>query len=260
MTKVYCASCNLELPDSMIICPSCGNRNFSPTPIQVQPEKLDPPATASSSPKPQNLGGLARGRSNLDRESMAGSALQALSGNWGICAWICFIYLVLYIPAQLIPILGSIVSLVIAGPFGVAWAKIALKLTDGHKPETKDLFSGFNSDVLWLSIGVGIISTIFITLWTILLIIPGIIAALAYSMIYFIILDNPTISPLSAISKSKSLMYGYKSKFFVFVFQCFLLGVLSLVTIGIGFIFLIPFYYTGAAIFYRKINSLNEQQ
>lgn len=56
-----------------------------------------------------------------------------------------------------------------------------------------------------------------ILLWTLLLIIPGIIAALRYSMAYYIMMDNPQLSAFEALNQSKRMMVGFK-------FELFLLG------------------------------------
>ncbi len=95
----------------------------------------------------------------------------------------------------------------------------------------------------------------YILLWTLLLIIPGIIAGLSYSMVYFILAENPTISPMDAIRQSKEMMYGHKTEMFMlslsFIGWC-LLGVLSL---GIGFLWIGSYMQTSMAIFYQELKA-----
>lgn len=76
-----------------------------------------------------------------------------------------------------------------------------------------NLFDGFTIffKVLWLNILIGI----FIYLWTLLFIIPGIVAAYRYRLALYIMLDNPEMSALDCISESKLLMTGHKGELFV---------------------------------------------
>ena len=76
-----------------------------------------------------------------------------------------------------------------------------------------NLFDGFAVffKVLWLTILMGI----FIYLWSLLLIIPGIIAAYRYRMALYIMLENPNLSALECIRASKRMMYGHKGELFI---------------------------------------------
>jgi uncharacterized membrane protein len=86
-----------------------------------------------------------------------------------------------------------------------------------------------------------------------LLIVPGIIAALSYSMTYFIIAENDSIGSLEAITKSKEMMRGNKWK--LFCLCCRFLGwiLLCILTIGIGFLWLYPYMMVSFAKFYDDI-------
>ncbi len=92
---------------------------------------------------------------------------------------------------------------------------------------------------------------IFTILWSLLLIVPGIIAAISYLMTFYIIADDNTIRAMDAIDKSKTMMYGYKMKYFKMVLRfigwCLLCLFLAL---GIGFLWLI---YVSNAKFYEDI-------
>jgi uncharacterized membrane protein len=115
------------------------------------------------------------------------------------------------------------------------------------------IFEGFND--FGRSFVAVLLTSIYILLWTLLLIIPGIIAGLSYSMVYFILAENPTISPMDAIRQSKEMMYGHKTEMFMlslsFIGWC-LLGVLSL---GIGFLWIGSYMQTSMAIFYQELKA-----
>jgi uncharacterized membrane protein len=94
--------------------------------------------------------------------------------------------------------------------------------------------------------------TIFIILWTLLLIIPGIIMSLAYSMTFYILADNPDINPIDAIRKSREMMYGYKWKIFCLNLRFIGWGFLCIFTMGIGLLWLLPYMSVSFAKFYEE--------
>ncbi|PKM71981.1 MAG: hypothetical protein CVU91_11405 [Firmicutes bacterium HGW-Firmicutes-16] len=76
-----------------------------------------------------------------------------------------------------------------------------------------NLFDGFAIffKVLWLTLLMGI----FVWLWSLLLIVPGIIAAYRYRMALYIMIDNPQLGALDCIRASSSMMNGHKGELFV---------------------------------------------
>jgi len=150
-------------------------------------------------------------------------------------------------------VVGFIGSLLIAGPIALSFALIFLRITRGEEVKVEMIFEGFND--FGRSFVAVLLTSIYILLWTLLLIIPGIIAGLSYSMVYFILAENPTISPMDAIRQSKEMMYGHKTEMFMlslsFIGWC-LLGVLSL---GIGFLWIGSYMQTSMAIFYQELKA-----
>jgi uncharacterized membrane protein len=94
---------------------------------------------------------------------------------------------------------------------------------------------------------------LFVILWTLLLIIPGIIAGLSYSMTFYILSDDRTLKPREALDKSKQMMDGYKMKLFKLALRFFLLALLCILTLGIGFLWLIPYANVTMANFYDDV-------
>jgi uncharacterized membrane protein len=102
-----------------------------------------------------------------------------------------------------------------------------------------------------------IVTIIFIILWSLLLIVPGIIAAIKYSMGYYLMVENPDMEPMEAIRKSSELMDGHKMEFFSFVLSFIGWFIVSVITFGLGFLMLIPYYQMSKLNFYRKITGNN---
>ena len=86
-----------------------------------------------------------------------------------------------------------------------------------------------------------------------MLIIPGIIAAYAYSMAFFIMADNPSVGALEAIRRSKAIMRGRKAKLFCLDLRFLGWGILCLLTLGIGFLWLVPYIQASHAHFYEDV-------
>ena len=119
----------------------------------------------------------------------------------------------------------------------------------------EQLFEGFRN--FGTSILAYVLMVLFIILWTILLIIPGIIAAISYSMTFFIIAEDETIGAYDALKKSKEMMNGHKWKFFCLGFSFFGWFLLSIFTLGIGLLWLAPYVNVSYVKFYDDIKEVN---
>ncbi len=147
--------------------------------------------------------------------------------------------------------LMSIVSCIIGGPIYFGVEGYFLKLASYEHAEFSDMFSGFS--LFKSNFVLHILKMIFIVLWTLLLIVPGIIAAIKYSMAYYILNDNPEIGGLEAIRRSKEMMEGHKMRFFEMwlgFLGWFLLGI---VTLGLGMIYAAPYYRAAKTNFYLDL-------
>lgn len=97
------------------------------------------------------------------------------------------------------------------------------------------------------------LTSVFTFLWSLLFIIPGIIASLSYSMVYFIALDNLELSALDVIRKSKEMMRGHKGEYFVLGLSFIGWGILGIFTLGILYLWLIPYMQVTMANFYNEL-------
>ena len=94
---------------------------------------------------------------------------------------------------------------------------------------------------------------VFTFLWSLLFVIPGIVKGYSYALTPYILIDDPQISIRDAVRKSQRMMSG--QKFNLFYLQLSFIGwwILSILTGGIGFLWLIPYYTTSMAVFYRNL-------
>ncbi|MFT6908975.1 MAG: putative membrane protein [Oleiphilaceae bacterium] len=184
-------------------------------------------------------------------QEIASQARKSLSGKWGLVVGATFITLILNIVSQSIPIVGPIVWLIISGAFSLGFASLYLNLCRGEKAEVSQIFSGFNN--FTTALVANLLMTLFILLWALLLIVPGIMAAFSYMLTFFILADDPSLTPSEAINKSKEMMQGYKWK--AFLLSCRFIGwaLLSILTLGIGLLWLLPYMGMSFAKFYEDI-------
>ena len=84
-------------------------------------------------------------------------------------------------------------------------------------------------------------------------IIPGIIKSFSYAMTYFIINDHPEYSLNQAITESRRMMDGHKMEYFILCLSFIGWFILSCITLGIGFLWLIPYFYTTSAAFTKRL-------
>jgi len=200
--------------------------------------------------------------SQTANRDLMSQAREALKGRWGLAIGVNVIYYVIImavqiIPNQIDPKAGSIIGIIVGAPLIVGIAVFSLSLARKQEATILQLFDGIKK--FWTCLGTYLLAAIFILLWALLLIIPGIMAAYSYAMIYFILADNDEIGPLEAITKSKEMMRGNRWKFVCLSLRFTGWGLLCLLTLGIGFLWLLPYIYVSFARFYDDIKSTTEE-
>lgn len=186
-------------------------------------------------------------------------ARESLAGKWGQAIGVLVVYMLMMIAIQIIPMAGAIISLLIGGPMAIGLATFSLALARNEDANINQLFEGFNK--FGLALAAYFLMFVFIILWMLLLIIPGIIAAISYSMTFYIIADEESMDAMEAIDKSKAMMDGYKWKYFCLGLRFLGWALLCVLTFGIGFLWLMPYMQVTNAKFYEdvKANYLSQQ-
>jgi uncharacterized membrane protein len=186
-------------------------------------------------------------------------ARESLAGKWGQAIGVLVVYMLMMIAIQIIPMAGAIISLLIGGPMAIGLATFSLALARNEDANINQLFEGFNK--FGLALAAYFLMFVFIILWMLLLIIPGIIAAISYSMTFYIIADEDSMDAMDAIDKSKAMMDGYKWKYFCLGLRFLGWALLCVLTLGIGFLWLMPYMQVTNAKFYEdvKANYLSQQ-
>ena len=100
----------------------------------------------------------------------------------------------------------------------------------------------------------------FVSLWSLLFIIPGIVASFGYAMTPYILAEHPEISAIDALRMSKDMMKGNKGKYFCLQFSFIGWFILSMFTFGIGILFLSPYIQAANAEFFNEVSGKNAQR
>lgn len=146
----------------------------------------------------------------------------------------------------------SLVHFILGGVIRQGYAVYLLKQYDHRDPQTNDVFSQFHrfGDGFCLRF----LENLFITLWTFLFIIPGIVKTYAYAMAPFILAENPHMTARQALRASCDLMEGHKAELFFLELSFIGWSLLSVFTLGIGILWLNPYTNAARAAFYRNLS------
>jgi uncharacterized membrane protein len=135
---------------------------------------------------------------------------------------------------------GSLIFIAVIGILYTAQQSVYLRLSRTvEKASFNDFLAGLE---LWVSGMLGMFwYCLWVALWSLLFVIPGIVKAYAYSQMFFILAENPGISVRKAMSISKVMTQGHKADLFVMGLSFLGWAILSSITCGIGTLWLIPY-------------------
>lgn len=145
----------------------------------------------------------------------------------------------------------GVITLVLGGAMNLGLITYYQKLYNGEKASLSDLVGSF--DHFGSALVLNLLVYVFVILWSLLLIVPGIVMSYAYSQAFFIMKDHPDMDPMDALNESKKLMDGKKWDLFCLDLSFLGWAILSLLTAGIGFLLLNPYMTAARMAFYKEI-------
>lgn len=176
-----------------------------------------------------------------------------IKANWG------FSVLVLLVISAITSASGALVVgfILLVGPLAVGQATYFLKDARHQQPPFETAFDGFKN--YGRNLGSILLMYVFIFLWSLLFVIPGIIKAISYAMTPYILADNPNIGAKDAIDESRRMMDGNKGKYFVMMLSFIGWMILSVLTFGILYVLYVGPYMTASiANFYNELKKKDE--
>ncbi|MGH0565320.1 DUF975 family protein [Bacillus tropicus] len=201
---------------------------------------------------------------------LKGEALDSLEGKWGLAVGATLLISVLIMAFNFIidfsftqafswedtknSTIVDIITTFMVGPLTLGGYYLALHIIREKDARIGHIFRWFTEGSKFIkSFLLYMVVNIYIFLWCLLFIIPGIIKSFSYAMTYFIINDHPEYSINQAITESRRMMDGHKMEYFILCLSFIGWFILSCITLGIGFLWLIPYFYTTSAAFYEEI-------
>ena len=174
-------------------------------------------------------------------------------------------------------VIGFILSLIIGGAGKLGYARFNLNLVDGKEARFEDLFSQFHR--LGDGFVMNLLLVIYVFLWSLLFVIPGLIKTFSYAMTPYILSEHPEYNPNYAITVSREIMHGNKFRLFCLNLSFIgwsllaaLPGVIAVVAVLMGNFLLLPLIlvtivgdlFVGAymeaaqAAFYREVSGTEQ--
>ena len=152
----------------------------------------------------------------------------------------------------IVSILFAVLYFVLGGFVAVGYSKFNLDLVDHKDAEIGAFFSYIS---YWKTTALAnLLETLYVLLWSLLLIIPGIMASYSYAMKNYVLADHPELTANEAIARSKEMMRGNRFRLFCLDFSFIGWNILCMFTLGIGNLWLNPYIQASRAAFYREVS------
>ena len=152
----------------------------------------------------------------------------------------------------IVSILFAVLYFILGSFVAVGYSKFNLDLVDHKDAEIGTLFSYIS---YWKTTALAnLLETLYVLLWSLLLIIPGIMASYSYAMKNYVLADHPELTANEAIARSKEMMRGNRFRLFCLDFSFIGWNILCMFTLGIGNLWLNPYIQASRAAFYREVS------
>lgn len=199
-----------------------------------------------------------KGTTMTENIQLMRSARKSLDPYWVLAVLVSLVYMLItgWIGAiqNTEVVLGNLLGILITAPIALGFSIFAINISRDNDPQFSNLFQGFNRyGTIVLAY---FIMILLIVIGFILLIVPGIIVALGFSMTLYIIADDPEISATDALQKSWKMMNGYKWTYFRLLLRFIPWIFLGFILLLVGLLFVVPWLQVSTAKFYDEIKDL----
>ncbi len=184
------------------------------------------------------------------RADLGGGIFQTM---WLLTLVVLLVYSIIVSAASYV-IIGAIL---VGGPLEYGVSRILVSTARG-KGEVNfgDLFIGFQED-FGNTVILGFLKNLFILLWSLLLIIPGIVKSYSYAMATYIQQDAGDKNWKTCIDQSRAMMDGKKWKLFCLDLSFIGWYIVGFLCLGIGIFFVMPYHEQARAEFYENLKGEN---
>lgn len=186
-----------------------------------------------------------------DNSDIRAAARAKLNGHWSQPVVCTLVYYLVCYAASSIP-LSFLATLPLA--FGFVLTFLAFMRDENTEDMIGEPFKVFKLYSRYL--GASLLKALIIFLWSLLLIIPGIVMSYAYAMTPYLCKDHPEMSVSDCISRSKAMMRGYKWKLFLLDLSFIGWLLLCCLSFGIGLFWVTPYRQCARAKFYEELKNI----
>ena len=195
----------------------------------------------------------------MTRKEMKALARLQIEGKIGALFLVSFIGSLIASAGSGFPIIGVVLSFILSSAISLSLIYIHFRIAadPSYRPRVGDLFNGFSN--FWPFLKAMLLSSLYVFLWSLLFLIPGIIKALAYSQVPYIVAENPNMPVRDALRLSERMMMGRKWEYFVLNLSFMGWALLSLPTLGLITIWLEPYMQMTMINFYSDCKAKSDQ-
>ena len=194
----------------------------------------------------------------MDRKVLKQNAKQQLGGGIFQNNWLMGLVDLLIEGAILSAVsFTGVGAIILAGPLSYGASKVFLRRVYGEENiRIETMFDGFKDD-FGGTLLLGLMESIFICLWSMLFIVPGIIKAYSYAMSFYIKVDHPEYDWQACMNASKTMMRGHKGELFVLDLSFIGWMIVGSLAFGIGTLWVAPYMECTHANFYACLCAQN---
>jgi uncharacterized membrane protein len=208
---------------------------------------------------------------------LTAAAREGLSGNWGKSIGVTVVYIILSVGISLLPFAGKLLQLIFSAPLVVGLTVYFLATIRRQDNPFSLLFAGFDRfgtslctyllvmliTMAWM-IPFGILAALLFfiyhaaspLLWALLILIMiamMIPIQMRYGLALYVVADDPSVSARQAVRRGVELMKGNYWRLGIFWLRFIGWQLLAVLTLGIGFIWLAPYYMAAMTAFYDDL-------
>ena len=189
-------------------------------------------------------------------------AIASLKDKWMDAAIVALVYFVISegidfavssFLATETGVVFQLIWLLACAPLTWAFGVMFLDFIRGNELKVGKLFDGYKDCI---RIGIAFFLYFLVVLvGVIFFIVPGIIFAMMFAQVPYILRDDENIGVIDALKKSANMMKGHKIQLFLLYLSFIGWAILAILTLGIGYLFLFPYMYTTVAHYYEDLKS-----
>jgi len=188
----------------------------------------------------------------LIRAELKSAAKEQIKGNIGFLVLAMLVLIIIAAAAgAAVPVLGSLVVGVVTPAINIGFIYVFIRLTRGIKPRIEDLFNGM--PIFGKAFLLSFLTQLFVFLWTLLLIVPGVIKSISWMFAPYILCENREMPVMDALKKSAEMTNGHKKDLFVLMLSFILWILLICVTFGIAAVYVAPYIQATMTNAYLKL-------